>query len=313
MQKVKTFASGRAQKIKELNDRTIRMNKTTGSHLVGNIVTYALLIALSIIFLVPYIYMFLGSLMSATDIADISVKWIPRAPMLDNYRNAVMVLDYWKRLLFSVFITGMCVVGQVVVSAFVGYGLGRIKFKLNGLLFVLVIFSMIIPPQTIIVCQYLMYAQFGVVHTWVPMVLPCFFGLGLNGGLFVFLFRQFFRAAPRELENAAMIDGTGFFGAFFRVMLPCASSQILVVSILSMIWQWNNYFEPSVYINNQDSYTLTMMLQSAVYYEAVAGSLSFTSGLQLAATVLCALPIIIVFFILQKRFIKGIETTGLAN
>lgn len=301
------------QKVKDLNDRTIRMNKTTGGRLLGNGLTYALLIALSIIFLVPYIYMICGSLMSAIDLADINVKWIPRSLVWDNYRDAIMALDYWKTLLFSVIVTGLSMIGQIFVCAFVGYGLGRIRFKLNGLIFVLVIFSMIIPPQTIIVCQYLMYASFGVVHTWIPMILPCFFGLGLNGGLFVFLYRQSFRAAPRELENAAMIDGTGFLGAFFRVMLPCASSTILVVSILSMIWQWNNFFEPGVYINNTDFYTLTMKLQVTVYQEAVQNSMSFTNALQLAATVLSALPIIVVFFLLQKKFIRGIETTGLAN
>ena len=300
------------KKLKNLNDRTIRMNKTTSGRLFGNVLTYALLIALSIIFLVPYIYMLLGSLMSTTDLADINVTWIPRAIVWENYQDAMMLLDYWERLLFSVIITGLCMIGQIFVCAFVGYGLGRIRFKLNGLIFVLVIFAMIIPPQTIVVCQYLMYAQFDVVHTWIPMILPCFFGLGLYGGLFIFLYRQSFRAAPRELENAAMIDGTGFLGAFFRVMMPCASSTILVVAILSMIWQWNNYFEPGLYINSKDNYTLTLMLPH-LYSVAVDGSQNFTNALQLAGTVLCALPIIIVFFLLQKRFIRGIETTGLAN
>ena len=151
-------------------------------------------------------------------------------------------------------------------------------------------------------------------NTIVPLILPSFFSLGLNGGLFVFLFRQFFKSMPKELENAALIDGTGVFGAYFKIMLPNASSAMLVTLILSFIWQWNNYFEPSLYIREQDRYTLVMMLSNlSATAQGTLGASTFNNGVNLAATFLCALPLIIVFFVLQKRFTKGIETSGLAN
>jgi multiple sugar transport system permease protein len=206
----------------------------------------------------------------------------------------------------------IAVFGQVMSCSLVGYGLARVQFKGNGLLFALVIFSMVVPPQCIIVPQYLMYAKVNLLDTFVPIILPCYLGLGLNGGLFIFLFRQYYRGVPKELENAALIDGTGLFGAYFKIVFPTASPTILVASILSLIWQWNNSFEPSVYIKSDNIKTLPMLLKNfsgAINY----GSVGSVNGIKLAATFLCVLPLIILFFILQKRLMKGIESSGLAN
>ncbi|MHB8963393.1 MAG: carbohydrate ABC transporter permease [Saccharofermentanales bacterium] len=299
--------------VEKTNYRTVRLSKKVFVDFSTNFITYAMLIALTGIFLAPFIYMLGGSLMSAKDLADINVKWIPTQIITDNYRYAFMVLDYWQRLGFSFLISGGAVLGQVVSCALVGYGLARVKFKLRGIVFGLVIFSLIVPPQTIIVSQYLMYSNWNLAQSWWPIILPCFFSLGLNGGLFVFLFRQYFRGMPKELENAAMIDGLGIFGTFFKIMFRNAASMLLVTSILAVIWQWNNFFEPSIYIKATDKFTLTMMLRSSVYFDTYYMSISYTNGLKLAATVLAAAPIIIVFFILQRRFIKGIERAGLAN
>ncbi len=302
------------KKLRRLNDKTLRLNKRVGLSFAGNLVTYAMLIALSGIFLAPFVYMLGGSVMSNKDIADVNVTWIPRSIVWDNYSYAIMAMDYFKRLALSFLISGVCVLGQVVSCSFVGYGIARIKFKLNPIVFVFVLCSMIVPPQTLIVSQYLMFSKWGIVHTWLPVILPCFFSLGLNGGLFVFIFRQYYRGMPKELENAAMLDGLGSFGTYFRIMVPSASSIMLVTSILSFIWQWNNYFEPSIYINSEKFYTVTMMLRSTIFVNAVSGGgISYTSGISLAATVLSSMPVIIIFFILQKRFVKGIETAGLAN
>ena len=302
-------------RLRKTNEKTLRISKTTAGNAVANLLTYIALAALTVVFLAPFIYMIVRSVMSSKDLADaFVVTWVPRSFVFENYVYAFKVLDYIPRLLRSLLIAGGSALAQVMTSAFVAYGLARIKFRGSNLLFVLVIFSLIVPPQTVIIAQYLLFAQVGFTNSAVPYVLPCLFALGLNGGLFVFLFRQAFKGMPEELENAAMIDGTNLFTAYFRVMLPNASSTILVSVILSFIWQWNNYFEPSIYINSTDQYTLVMMLQNLSSVASKQyGMSNFTSGVNLAATFLCALPVIIIFFILQKRFMKGIETTGLAN
>lgn len=298
----------------ELNNKWFRFSKKGTLTAVGNLATYLVLIAFSVIFLAPFFYMIGHSVMSPQDLADMNVEWLPRSFELSNYSNAVKVLDYFPRLMWSLLIAGLAVAAQIFSCSLVGYGVARIKFRGSGLAFALIIFGMLIPPQTIITTQYITYAQFGLLDTPVPLILPGLFSLGLNGGLFVFLFRQFFKSMPKELENAALIDGTGIFGAYFRIMLPNASSAMLVTLILSFIWQWNNYFEPSLYIRDQARYTLVMMLSNlSATAQGTLGTSAFNNGVNLAATFLCALPLIIVFFILQKRFIKGIETSGLAN
>ncbi len=300
--------------IYSLNENYFRMSKFHFANIIANIISYMMLIALSVIFLAPFIYMLGHSLMSSTDLADINVVWLPRSFIMKNYSLAITVLNYKSRLIWSLLITVTGVIGQVASCSFVGYGLGRINFKGRGTAFALIIFSMLVPPQTIIMSQYLMFARAGFLNTAVPIVMPTFFSLGLNGGLFVFLFRQFFKSMPRELEDAALIDGAGVFGAYFRIMLPNCSSTILVTVILSFIWQWNNYFEPTIYINDLSKYTLVMMLSNLRETALNQFNLSgFNNGINLAATVLCALPPIILFFVLQRWFIKGIETTGLAN
>ena len=303
------------EKLLKLNERTLRLSKKSTGTLFGNLLTYAVLISLTVIFLAPFVYMLSRSVMSAKDLADSwNVKWLPRSFVFENYSYAFKVLDYWKTLLRSLLYAGLGTLFQVLSCSFVAYGLARIRFRGSGLLFGLVIFALIVPPQTIIVTQYVMYSNYGLVNTAVPFILPCLFSLGLQGGLFTFIFRQFYRGMPQELENAALIDGTGIFGAYFRVIVPNAASSVLVTSILSFIWHWNDYFEPSLYITDRKAYSLTMMLQNlGGNAGALSGVASFTNGINLAATFLCALPVILIFFILQRRFMKGIETTGLAN
>ena len=301
------------RRIEKLNNNTVRLNKRWFGTATANILSYAMLIALSAIFLAPFIYMISGSLMSAEDIANVNVFWIPTQFVTDNYEYAYMVMDYLPRLLSSSLYTLLAVLGQVLSCALVGYSLARFQYKLRGLFFGLVIFSLVIPPQTLIVSQYVMFSRSGLSDSWWPIILPCFFSLGLNGGLFTFIFRQSFRGLPRELEDAAMIDGLGFFRTFFQIVIPSSASSMLVVSILSLIWQWNNYFEPSIYLRSSSKYSLTMMLSSSIWMETSQQGISYTSGILLAATVLASLPVILIFFILQRRFIRGIETAGLAN
>lgn len=279
---------------------------------MSSIVIYVLLISLSFVYLTAFFYMLGHSLMSVDDWKNENVKWLPHHIVFGNYTFALRILQYSKALLLSLGVTALATFGQVITCSFVGYGLARIKFKGNQIAFLLIIFTMIIPPQTIIVPQYLLFSKFGMVNTYLPIILPCFFAMGLNGGIFIFIFRQFFKGMPAELENAALIDGTGVFGAYYRIMLPNASSAMLVSFILSFVWQWNNAFESSIYISDFNNATLTLRLQ---FFDSLAieTNTTYTSGVVIASTVLIVLPVVVIFFIMQKRFMQSIETSGLAN
>lgn len=280
---------------------------------LGNVPIYLALIALSVIFIVPFFYMLGHSVMGLTDLLNPNIKWLPRSFSFTNYFAAFRSLDYMKYMSTTVLVVAIAVIGQVLSCAFVAYGLARVRFKLSGLVFGLVIFMLIVPPQTIIVPSFIMYSKFGWLDTFLPIVVPCFFSMGLNGGLMVFIFRQFFRGMPAELENAALIDGTGIFGAYFRIIFPNAKPAILTTSILSMVWQWNNSFEPSIYIEDIKNGLLPMQLEQLKGSVAVMSGVDFNAGINMAGTFLTILPILVVFLALQGRFMKNMANSGLAN
>jgi len=291
-----------------------------------NLPIYFLLIAMSFVFLLPFVYMILRSMMMFEDIQNVTmVKWLPRSLYFENYTSAVQALDYGAKLWKSVWTTGLAVIGQLMTCTFVAYGIARLKFKGRGLIFGLVIFTLIVPPQVTIAPTYIMLSPnspfnialgtdfFNWQDTFLPMIVPCFFAMGLSGGLFIFIYRQYFRGMPEELENAALIDGCGIFGTYFRIILPNAKSPMLVALILSLVWQWNNFFEPSIFIRDiVGSGNLPMQLQAMGENLGPMGG-NLNPAVTMAATFLVILPVILVFFLLQNQFMKGIERVGLAN
>jgi len=262
-------------------------------------------------------------MMTVEDLRNVTlVKWLPRTFFyMENYDIAMTALRYWERLWVSSWTTILAVFAQIVSCTFVAYGLARIKFKGSGILFALVLFTLIIPPQVTIAPTFLMFSPnspfgsaFDLTNTFWPVILPAFFSLGLNGGLFVFIYRQYYRSMPAELENAALIDGCGVFKAYWKIILPNAKSPILVCMILSLVWQWNNYFEPSIFIQDIVNHgNLPMQLSILDSGPGAAMAVAEVSGAEMAATFLVILPIILVFFVLQNQFMKGIERVGLAN
>ena len=276
---------------------------------------YFVLIALSVIFIAPFFYIISHSLMGTTDILDPNVKWLPTEININNFVYAYHSLDYFTYLFNSLWIVGISVFGQILTCSFVAYGIARVKFRLSGLIFAIVLFIMIVPPQTIFLPNFLMFVDtFGWDDSFLPMIIPCFFAMGLNGGLIIFVFRQFFKGLPSELENAALIDGVGIFGAYFRVIIPNTMPAVLINSILCLVWHWNNSFEPSVFIRTASKGTLVMQLTELHNRLTDAwGGVDFNAGIRMAATLLVLLPIIVIFFALQGRFMKNMANTGLAN
>ncbi|MBR4073082.1 MAG: carbohydrate ABC transporter permease [Clostridia bacterium] len=284
---------------------------------------YILLFDLVYTFLYPFIYMLVTSIKSPEDVLDVTVNWIPNKIYVKNYSISWEVLDYPRRFLNSALVTLLATVGHVFSCAYVGYGFARYEFIGKKVAFILLLLLIIVPAQTIIIPRYLIYGALGISATNVPLWLPTFFGYGLQGGLFIFIFRQFFLSLPKSLEEAASIDGCGPLGTFFKIALPSSRSSIMVVLVLSMVWHWNDYYEPSIYIDAQDKFLLPMMLPNlyslmdgisdvgADAGEAVANV--FTEGTAMAATTLTVLPIFIAYMFLQKQFVQGIERSGITG
>ena len=301
--------------------------RTKAPRLLARILLYAVLIDLAFLFLYPFLYILITSVKTNRDLLDITVQWIPRSLKWENFSMAIKACNFFSNLKNSAIYTIFGTAGHLLSCAFIGYGFARYRFPGRKLLFLAVLLSIIVPVQTIIIPLYLVYVNMGILGTYLPVILPTFFGFGLRGGLFIFIFRQFFMNLPRELENAAKVDGCGFLRTYVRIVLPIAKPAIVVTLVLSMVWHWNDFYEPGIYAAKPDMYTLPASIQALIpIMESPTRALSFFSSFDMpnqeavinnavfmAATLMAILPIILIFAVRQRGFMQGIERTGLVE
>ena len=297
--------------------------------IVFKIVVYLLLTGLAFVFLYPFMSMIIDSFKSYSDITNNTVKWFPRDPTLANYALAWEALDVLKTGANSFIVTVVSTIGHIISCSLVAYGFARFKFPFRNVCFGIVILSILIPAQTIIVPSYITWSNFHMDNSFFPMILPTFFGFGLRGGIFIFLFRQFFLRIPKSLEEAAMIDGCGRFKTFVKVVFPSTGATLIVCILLSIVWHFNDAYEPSIYINSYDNYMLPQMLSmlssmlSQMQNDMTGGDtlnqianevqVMYHRGVVMAATTVCLSPLFIVYIALQRKFIAGVERSGLTG
>ncbi|MBE6788401.1 MAG: carbohydrate ABC transporter permease [Ruminococcaceae bacterium] len=294
---------------------------------LGDLFVYVMLILLAFVFLYPFAHMIVTSFKSYSDIINATVKWIPKSPTLQNFKIAAMAMRLDQTVINSLVVTVLATIGHVFACSYIAYGFARYKFPLRGVFFALVVLSILMPVQVIIIPLYMTYSQFNMIGTYLPLIIPCFFGFGLKGGLFVFLYRQYFLGIPKSLEEAASIDGCGPLKTFFRIAFPSAGSTTIVCIVLSMVWHWNDYFEPQLYLTQPESMLLPQIVDSlkaliaAMQNAIMQGNSEFSgmdatlyhNGTVMAGTVISMLPPIIAYMFLQRKFMEGIERSGLTG
>lgn len=287
-----------------------------------NILVYIILIDLAFVFLYPFIYMLVTSLKSYNDITDITVKWYPRELSPQNWKTAFETLNFSRTFFNSLFVSLLSTLGHLLSCSFVAYGFARYRFPLKKLMFFGVLLTIVVPVQSIIIPQYRLYVQLGIEGYW-ALILPTFLGFGLRGGLFIFLFRQFFLRLPTALEEAAEIDGTNPFGTFLRIILPSSGPIMLVCFVLSMVWHWNDYYEPSLYLTNSDQwllpqalpamYNLIKEMSQTTSSDTVALRLMYHDGVVMAGTAIAVLPLLVLYLCVQNKFVESIDRTGIVE
>lgn len=284
---------------------------------------YIILICMAYNFIYPFIYMLATSIKSIPDFMDPTVLWIPNEIFWANFTNAIKGLSYWGALKNSAIIALCATMGKIISCSMVGYGFARMKFRFNEVLFALALLTFIVPPQTIIVPLYILFRRleeilgFQWIDTHLPLIVPSFFGNGLRGAIFIFIFRQFFKQLPWELEDAAMIDGAGPLRMYAQIMLPLAKPAVIVTFLFSLVWHWTDFFEPSVYLSTQSMLPLPLKLNSLGYEMVHGGGAQskdiFSEPLVMAACLLTVLPILIIYIFAQRQFVEGIERTGVVG
>jgi multiple sugar transport system permease protein len=282
-------------------------------------VVLLLLVDIAFIFLTPILRLLSMSVMHVMDLYDPTVVWIPRRWSWENYRLAFLALDYAQSFRNTLLMAGGAAILQTFSCAIVGYGFARFRFPGRDKLFMLVLFAMIVPPHALIIPLFILFKGLPAPTesgTWLnsywPFLGPAAVGMGLRGALFVFIFRQFFKGMPWELEDAARIDGAGPFRVFFSIMLPPAQPAIVVVFLFSFVWHWNDSLQPTIYLSDVDKY---FMMQRLAAVEAALADMRYRAmwgtGVIMTSALLVVLPLLILYLFTQRFFVESIERTGL--
>lgn len=273
------------------------------------VLTYMFLIALGIIMIYPLLFMFFAPFKSNGEILT-SISLLPKSFSelgLSAYING------WKAAgdeTFGVFFKNsfMMVVPTVVFtvlsSSLVAYGFARFKFPFKKILFTLMISAIMLPKTVIIIPSYLIFKDFGWLDTYLPFIVPAMFACN---SYFVFLFVQFFRGLPKELDEAAIIDGCNVFRVYTKIILPLSKPAIMSAGIFSFIWTYNDFFNSLIYLNSVSKYTVSLGLKMSI--DTQGGTIAWNEIM--AMSVLAIIPPTMIFFLAQKYFVEGISTSGL--
>ncbi|WP_251032563.1 carbohydrate ABC transporter permease [Mesobacillus foraminis] len=268
--------------------------------ILERLLVYGLLIGLSIVFIFPFLWLIGTSLKPENEALTFPPTLIPNVWDFANYKDVFTIVNFGQYYMNSIIVTVGTVLGTVLSSTLVAYGFARIKGKGRDAWFVLLLATMMLPPQVTMIPVYMIFAKLGWTNTFLPLIVPAFFG----NAYFIFLLRQFFRTIPKELEESAYLDGCSTLGIFWRIVLPLSAPAIITVALLSFMWTWNDFLGPLIYLNDDAKYTLALGILQ------FKGALLIEWGPMMAASVLIILPLILMFFVGQRYFIEGIATTG---
>lgn len=269
-----------------------RLLKTIGS--------YLLLGGVSLILLTPLLWMIFTSLKPMTEIVQFPPTFFPKAIHWENYLMAINSFPFWSYTKNTLIIAGSVVIGNVLANSFIAYGFAKLNFPGKRILFALVLSTMMIPGFVTMIPQYVIFSKIGWVGTYLPLIVPSFFGNAFN----IFLMRQFYLSISNELIEAAQLDGANHLYIWSHLMIPLTKPALITIAINSFNGAWNDFLGPLLYIKEQRQYTLQIGLQ-------VFKNQSTTQWHYLmAGAVLVLLPTILLFFFAQRYFIEGMNLTA---
>jgi ABC-type glycerol-3-phosphate transport system permease component len=265
---------------------------------------YGTAIPAAIIFLVPFIWMFSTSIKANNEIFVFPPKWIPDVIHFENYSEGLALAPFDLYLRNTLFVTLGNVLGNLISCTLAAYGFARLRARGKNVLFLLMLATLMLPLWVTLIPQYVLFNSFGWGNSFAPLMVPAWFGWPF----FIFLLRQFFMTIPKELEEAARLDGASTLGILWHIILPLSKPALATVAVLGFIGNWNNFFTPLIYLRDPDMYTLAIAVQR---FRGQFGNLNL--NYMMAVSVLVVLPVIAIFFVAQRYLIRGIVMTGLKS
>ena len=263
---------------------------------------YAMLLLGAVVFITPFAWMLSTSLKPLNETMTVPPRWLPSQIQWENYPRAIEEMKmFWRYTGNTIYLCAMTVIGTVLSSSLAAYGFSRIEWRGRDKVFVLVLATMMIPFPVVMVPLYTLFRELGWIGSFKPLWVPSF----MAGAINVFLLRQFFLTLPKELSEAAKIDGASEWQIFCQVVLPLAKPALIVVALFQFMATWNDFLGPLIYLTDQSDFTLALGLQA---YQSKEGGTDW--HYLMAASTLVVIPVVVLFFLTQRYFVEGIATTG---
>ena len=287
---------------------TKKQQQWTVGSVIGSILKYTILFVLAFSFMLPLFWMASSAMKDDAQVYTVPPVWIPNPAYPENFINAWNTYNFNLYAFNTVFRYALPVtIGVTLSSAVVAYGFSRIQWKGRNTLFFVCLATMMVPYQVTMVPLFIIFKQFGWVNTFLPLVVPAFFG----APYFIFMLRQFFMGIPGELSDAARIDGANEFVTMWRIILPLTKPALTVVALFTFMNAWNEYLGPLIYLRREDQYVLSLGLEALRRTIASIANVALAYPYLMAVSTIITVPILIAFFLTQRTFIEGISLTGL--
>lgn len=312
------------KEIKKLDVAKIK-RKDKASKIVIAILRTFIIVGLSFIIILPIIISAIPALTDFNYLGEPTSIWLPKKSSGLSFKIASDLMDYKSSLPKTIFFAISISIIQVIVSAFVGYGFTTLGKGSGKALFALVILTIILPPQAIMLPQFMYFTKMGLIGNIGAIYLLSTFAMGLKSGLFIYLFKQFFQGLPKELEEAAAIDGCGYVGTFFRVMLPNATSVMLTVFVFAFVWNFGD-LHYTMWFAKDANLMPSLVLEKVLNTGYVKGSfanatflnpddmpLLFEGSVRGAGLILYIAPLALFYFLIQRSFVQGFERSGITG
>ena len=274
--------------------------KTSVNRQTKKILSYVLMTVIGIILIIPLLWMVFTSLKPMEEIVRYPPTFFPEKIVWENYLDTIAAFPFWRYARNTLFITVLVVIGNVLSNSFIAYGFAKLDFPGKKLMFALVLSTMMIPGFVTMIPQYVLFSKIGWVGTYLPLIVPSFFGNAFN----IFLMRQLYLSIHNEVIEAAEIDGANHLYIWSHLMLPLTKPALITIAINSFNAAWNDFLGPLLYIQDQEKYTLQIGLQ--VFQNQATTQWNYL----MAGATLVLIPTILLFFFAQRYFIEGMDLTG---
>jgi multiple sugar transport system permease protein len=276
----------------------------TPRKLTANVLTYATLILLSLIFTLPLLWMVTTSLKEQGQVFQVPPVWIPDPVRWDNYAEATRRAPLWLWLRNTAFITIAATIGNVLTASMVGFGFARLRFPGREALFILLLSTMMLPPIVTLVPKFIMFRMVGWNDTFYPLIVPAFFG---TSAFNIFLVRQYYLTIPLDLDEAARIDGASSWKVWWDILVPLSMPVLVAVAIFSFVQHWNELLDPLVFLHSESMKTLSLGLRAFINPNDASWHIT------MAASMWLIVPMIVIFFVGQRHFIQGAAMSGITG